>query len=87
MRVSMRKSARNGHDIAANMLKIKHALSDSVETAKDRAGEMLLDSVDEIKDKSARAQEKVATYTARRPFKTIGIALLTGVVIGYLLKK
>ena len=87
MRATTRRSARNGHDLTTNWLKIKNALSDSVVGVKGTAENIITDSVDDIKKTSAKAQNKVVAYTVKKPFKSLGIALLAGVVVGFLLRR
>ena len=87
MRVSTRKATRNGHDIASNWFKIKDALSGTVEDARDSASEMMVDSIDNLKVQSIKAQEALADYTARKPFKSLGIAITAGFVLGFLFRK
>lgn len=82
----IRKHARsNGHDLASNWVRIKGAVTEAIDNVKDSTGGIIVHSVGDIKKKTAKAQTKVATYTAKKPFKSLGIALLAGAVLGYLL--
>lgn len=90
MRTATRRSKyANGyhHNATHNWDKIKHAIKDTLGNAQHHAGLMLTDSVDDIKKTSTKAKTKVATYTAKKPFKAIGLALLAGVVTGFLLRR
>lgn len=87
MRTSTKKHTRNGHDLTMDWLKIKNALTDTATDVKDKAGLIFTDSVDGIKSKSTKVKRNVATYTAKRPFTTLGVALATGIAIGFLLRR
>jgi ElaB/YqjD/DUF883 family membrane-anchored ribosome-binding protein len=79
----IRKHARsNGHDLATNWVRIKGAVTEAIDNVKDSTGGMIVHSVGGIKKKSVKAQSKIATYTAKKPFKSLGIAMLTGAVLG-----
>lgn len=87
MKTTTRKPVRNGHALSTDWLKIKNAFSDTAVDAKDMSGEMLRQSVSGAKKKAIKLQNNVANYTSKKPLKTLGIAMLTGVVLGYFLKK
>lgn len=77
----------NNNDLYGDVEKIKAALLEASQDLKGKASEILSDSVDDMKEKSAAVKDGVANYTAEKPFKSLGIALLVGVAIGYLLRK
>lgn len=81
-----KNSHRNG-TISNDVEKIKLAIAHATMHAKDKAGDALYDSYDTMKEKTMDAQDAVETYVAKKPFKAVGIALLTGVVVGFLLRK
>ena len=85
MRHLRKHSRSNGHDLASNWVRIKGAVTEAIDDVRDTTEEMMHDSVNDIKKTSARAQNKVASYTAKRPFKSLGIALLAGALVGYLI--
>jgi uncharacterized protein YjbJ (UPF0337 family) len=75
-----------------------HGLKDSLlrnaQHIKERAEEFVNHSLDDIKDKmhdakdvSDAAQENVIKYVKENPVKSLGFALLAGVLAGVLLKK
>ena len=83
-------TARKKHseyDLYDDLEKIKAALSDTAGDVKGRASEMISQSFEDVKDKSNRLQKEVGGYLAERPIKTLGLTLLTGVIIGYLIHK
>lgn len=74
-------------DIYGDIARIKEALADVTHDVKGKANSMLLQSIDDVKEKANNVQENVGDYVTEKPFKSIGIAMLAGVVIGYLLHK
>lgn len=77
----------NNSDLYHDVEKIKAALLDTANDVKGRAGEMIYDSVEGVREKTDFVRDTVADYTAEKPFKSLGIALAAGIVIGMLLKK
>lgn len=67
--------------------KIKAAILDTSNDLSFKAGEMLNDSIEDIKDRTSAAKESVENYTSEKPLKSLGFAFLAGLVIGYLAKK
>lgn len=66
---------------------IKSALSDTAFDLKAKAGDLLYDSYQNVADKSENVKENIASYTAEKPYSALGIALIAGITVGYLLKK
>lgn len=91
MRAATRKHniRHNGHAhaLAADWMKIKGAFSDTASNVKNKANNMIDESVDTVKKTSSKAKKEIATYTARNPFKTLGAALAVGLVLGLWLKR
>ena len=77
----------NHTDLHKDIADIKAALAQASYDLKGKAGEILCDSMEDIKEHSSEMKENIANYTAEKPFKTIGIAVLAGVVLGFLLKR
>ncbi|HSW68920.1 MAG TPA: hypothetical protein VLI69_02010 [Gammaproteobacteria bacterium] len=82
-----KKAHHSDYDIYGDLAKIKDALAGATSGMKGRAGEMLSQSFDDMREKSAALQENVGTYVSEKPFKSIGAALLAGLFIGYFLHK
>ena len=74
------------YDFYGDVAKIKSALANATYDLKGKAGEMISQSVDTVKEQSTQVKDNVAGYTTKNPFKTIGIALATGMVVGYFLR-
>ena len=81
------KHTSTNHDLHRDLAKIKAALAEATYDLKGKAGEMLYDSMDDIKEHSSEMKDTLANYAAEKPFKTLGIAVLVGVALGFLLKK
>ena len=83
------KHKHNGskYDLSGDIYKIKSLLADTTYDLNGRTREIMEDSFDNIKEKSMKFQGDVARYTAKRPFKTIGIALLVGTALGWFLSR
>lgn len=82
-----RHSHRDEYDLSADLERIKSALMDASSDVKGKATEILNESVENVKQKSEDLQGTVADYVAEKPFKSLGIAILSGIIIGYLLHK
>lgn len=85
----LKKRIKNHHDIdlSDDVAKIKAALFDATHDVKNKAGELFTESMDDLKERSSLAKDNIADYIVEKPFKSLGIALLTGVIIGYLFHK
>ena len=81
------KSQNSEYDLYADVEKIKAALTEATLDVKGKAAEMLSDSVDNVLAHTTDAKDEVANYTAEQPFKSLGVALLVGVAIGYLIRR
>lgn len=75
------------YNIMEDIENIKAALADASRDVKGRAGEILSNSVDSVKDKSQEIQENVADYASENPYKSIGIAAAVGFAMGFLFRK
>lgn len=85
---SRHKASRaNSHGLNGDIAKIKAALAHATTGVKGKAGAMLSDQWNEVKDKSSDMQHNLADYIAEKPFKTLGITLLSGFIIGFLFRK
>jgi len=54
---------------------------------KDKVNEIFSDSLGTVREQSDMVRENVSNYTAERPFKSLSIVLLTGVMLGYLIHR
>ncbi len=87
MTVKARHNNRNHYDLTTDVERIKAALFDTTQDLKGRAGEVITDSMNSVKNQTNEARDNLADYTAQKPFKALGIALVTGIVIGFLIRR
>ncbi|OGT53329.1 MAG: hypothetical protein A3E84_01810 [Gammaproteobacteria bacterium RIFCSPHIGHO2_12_FULL_42_13] len=80
-------SHHNNYDLTADLEKIKNAFSAAAFDVKGKTHEMLNQSVEDLKEKSTQMRDGLSEYTAEKPLKSLGIALLAGFVIGFLVRK
>ena len=85
--IKNRNTHQSDYDLYDDVEKIKAALADVTRDVKGRAGEVFYHSVDDLKEKTTQIQTDVGQYVAEKPLKSLGIALLTGIVIGYFIHK
>lgn len=85
--VKNKSTASNHSDLYNDVEKIKAAIFKAGAHAKDRAGELWTDSIDGIKDRRDAVQENVTNYVTERPLRSVGFAMLAGMLIGYLMHK
>jgi ElaB/YqjD/DUF883 family membrane-anchored ribosome-binding protein len=77
----------NNIDLYDDVEKIKQALREATYDVKGKAAEILSDSVEGVKEQTSEVKDSLEKFTAKKPFKALGISLLVGVAIGYLLRK
>lgn len=81
------KHKHNNHDLYDDVEKLKAALFDTAYDAKGKANDLLYDSVEGIKEHTNDIKESVIDYATEKPLQSLGIALLAGIAIGFLLRK
>ena len=82
-----KRSHQNDYDLYNDLAKIRAAISDATYDAKGLAKEVITQSLDEMREKTAVAQENFGTFVANRPYKAVGIAMFAGWLLGYLMRK
>lgn len=65
------------NEVAEDVEKVKNAFYQTTQNLKGQASEMISNSSEVICN-------NIADYTAQKPFKALGVALVTGLVLGYL---
>lgn len=89
----MQKTVRNRNlhpedfDIHGDIERIKSALADVTHDVKGKASSMLLQSMDDARQKATAARENAIDYVTEKPLRSLGFAVLTGALIGFLLRK
>lgn len=86
-KVATRRKLRNHYDISGDLEKIKDAFAQTAVDVKGKTGEVITQSFEDLKERSTELYDGVADYTSEKPFTSIGIALLTGLAIGFLINK
>lgn len=81
------RSHKSNYDLSADLGKIKKALVEASLDVKGRAGEILSDSTENMKNKSDDLQNNITKYITKKPFKSISIAIVSGLVIGFLFRR
>ncbi len=82
-----KRAHRSDYDIYGDLAKVKDALAEATQGVKGRAGEMLSHSFDDMSTTFQKNREKVGGYVSDKPFKSVGLALVTGLLIGYFIHK
>lgn len=78
---------QNDYDLYSDLMRIKDAFSDTAKNMRGRATDSINQSFENVKTKSHDLQDNMANYAKEKPLKSLGIALLAGVVIGFLLHR
>ena len=86
-----RTKHRNGDiDLHDDLQQIKKVLAATARDFKGKTAEIFNQSLENVKDRvkerTTDMQENSADYIAERPFMSVGVALLSGLCLGYLLK-
>jgi ElaB/YqjD/DUF883 family membrane-anchored ribosome-binding protein len=83
------KHTRNGsaYDLYGDLIAIREAFADASHDVKGRAAEVLAGTYENLKEKSATVKEGVSDYVAEKPFKSMGVMLIAGIALGYLIRK
>ena len=81
MRLSSSRYKRNGnYNIYSDLAKIKNAISNTASDVQEQ-------TMDVLKDKSTKVKDTIVDYTYEKPFKSLGFALLAGIILGFLFRK
>lgn len=65
----------------------REAISQTAYDVKDKAHDLWVQSLKDAKEKTGDMQENVVTYMKEHPVKSVGFALIAGIVLSKLLKK
>lgn len=86
----MKTAARrkNGKSVIYNDLgMIKKAFLETGSDIRGMASDMVSKQVDEMRGRSKKLKNSLQTYTKQKPFKTVGIAVLSGLLLGYFIHR
>ena len=90
-RVDLNNKDRDLHD---DLRKVKHkfsetrdAIGQTARDAKMRAQDFLQTSLQDLNDKRSDIQDNVVSYVKSNPVKSVGVAIVLGLIISKLLRK
>jgi ElaB/YqjD/DUF883 family membrane-anchored ribosome-binding protein len=81
------KNSHGKHFLKNDFAHIKTAFAETGQDIKEKASEILANSIENVKEKSSDMKDSVENYVTKKPFQSIGIAMVVGLVVGYLLRK
>ncbi|RDI42545.1 DUF883 family protein [Aquicella lusitana] len=81
------KNKFSKNDLYADVEKLKEDLLGTTYDLGSLIGNSYQQSMDNVKDKSALIRDNVANYIVHKPFKSVGIAIASGFLLGYLLRR
>jgi ElaB/YqjD/DUF883 family membrane-anchored ribosome-binding protein len=81
------KHKHTDYDLYEDLERIKDAFSDTAKDIKGKAGDVLAQSIENAREKSLNIRDNLTDYTKEKPYKALGIAVLTGAIIGFLLHR
>jgi ElaB/YqjD/DUF883 family membrane-anchored ribosome-binding protein len=84
---STNESINQNQDLNEDLAKIKGALSDATSHMKNKAGEVLNQSCEDVKKKSVDLKDNLSDFVKEKPLQAIGYAALIGLVAGVILRK
>lgn len=87
IRVKHHTKLGNGYNMHRDLDSIKKAFYSASKNAKNKAKHIFTKQVGQALDKTKDVKVNVAHYAKAQPFKTIGIAMLTGLCLGFLMRK
>lgn len=86
-RMSQTNNRAANYDIYGDLANLKGAISHATHNVKDRAGEILSNSLSTIRNTSSELRDNVTDYIHDKPLRSIGIAAIAGLLLGAWLKK
>ena len=85
---STRKHAKyNDFDLYGDIVKIRDAFSDTARDARGKAAEVLSQSFDNVKEKTNDVHGLMTNYVTEKPIKSLGLALLSGYLLGAIMMR
>ena len=88
MATALKKHKHNKNaDLYDDVEKIKAALSDTTFGVRNLLGDAYYQSMENVREKSAVVRGNMTDYISENPFKSVGIAAVSGLLVGILLKK
>jgi uncharacterized protein YjbJ (UPF0337 family) len=82
------KTLKDGaHNFKDTLIKNAHQIKDRAEHFVNNSMGDIKDKMGDLKDHTVHAQENVITYVKENPVKSLGLAVLAGLIAGVLFKK
>lgn len=75
------------HDLKKDIKEIRNAVRDVTMDVKGKANEITQRAIEKARAKSLAARDTAEDYIHEKPFKTVGVALLVGYVLGLFMRK
>lgn len=75
------------HNLKDTLVKNAHHIKDRAEHFVNNSMGDIKDKMGDLREQTAHAQENVITYVKENPVKSLGFAVLAGVIAGVLFKK
>jgi ElaB/YqjD/DUF883 family membrane-anchored ribosome-binding protein len=82
-----RKVSHHEYDLHADLEKIKSAFTDTAHDVKGKAADMISQSIDTVRERSATVQDNVVNYIQDKPLTAVGFAALAGAIFGFMLHR
>jgi ElaB/YqjD/DUF883 family membrane-anchored ribosome-binding protein len=81
------KTKHHSHDLYDDLARIKTIMSNTAYEVKDSASDILSDSLYLAKKKSNVLNKDIGNYIRKKPVKSLGIGFLSGLCLGFLIKR
>jgi ElaB/YqjD/DUF883 family membrane-anchored ribosome-binding protein len=82
-----KRHPHSDYDLYGDMIKIREAFTDTAKDARGKAAEVLSQSFDNVKERTSDIQALMTDYVAEKPIKSLGIAMLSGYLLGALMMR
>ncbi len=87
MATALKKHKHKNTDLYDDVEKIKAALSDTTFGVRSLLGDAYYQSLENMREKSAVVRGNMTDYISDNPFKSVSIAAVSGLIVGFLLKR
>src|SRR5580658_8847657 len=87
LQVERKNSPHHSVDLYKDLDGIKAAIAIAGQDMQGKASELFYQSVEDAKEKTAGIKNDVEDYLARKSLKSVGLAFLGGIIVGFFLHK
>ncbi len=81
------KTKQQQHDLYDDLTRIKAIMLNTAHEVKDSTADILSDSLYVAKEKSDVLNKSISGYIRKKPMKALGIGFLSGLCVGFLIKR